>query len=77
MRYELDNASHVRNVRIIPATTQNQASIEGDLRSLGSPLASLPIAEATSLAEHAVRNYDPCLSCSVHRIAVPAEKSRA
>ncbi len=64
--YRLDGEGLIADARIVPPTSQNQKSIEDDLRALGRRLASLPHEEATWLAEQAVRNYDPCISCSTH-----------
>jgi coenzyme F420-reducing hydrogenase alpha subunit len=54
------------DAKIVPPTSQNQTTIEADLFALAPVLAELPHAEATRRAEQAVRNYDPCISCSTH-----------
>ena len=65
-RYVLDEAGLIREAQITPPTSQNQAGIEADLLALGPMLAELPLDQATRRAEHAIRNYDPCISCSTH-----------
>jgi coenzyme F420-reducing hydrogenase alpha subunit len=65
-RYTLDDEGTITAAQIVPPTSQNLNSIEDDLRAIGPTLADLPIAEATRRAEHVVRNYDPCISCSTH-----------
>jgi coenzyme F420-reducing hydrogenase alpha subunit len=65
-RYALDERGAVADARIIPPTSQNQKTIEEDLFSMAASLAELPLDEATWRAEQAVRNYDPCISCSTH-----------
>lgn len=65
-RYELDAEGAIVRAQIVPPTSQNQRGIEEDLLALGDMLVSLPLDEATRRAEHAVRNYDPCISCSTH-----------
>ncbi len=65
-RYVLDAAGGIVQAQIVPPTSQNQRCIEEDLFALGDMLAALPLDEATRRAEHAVRNYDPCISCSTH-----------
>jgi coenzyme F420-reducing hydrogenase alpha subunit len=65
-RYALDEGGTVADARIIPPTSQNQKTIEEDLFSMAASLAELPLAAATWRAEQAVRNYDPCISCSTH-----------
>ncbi len=64
--YDVDDAGLITHARIVPPTSQNQKTIEDDLRALAQRLATLPHDQATWLAEQAVRNYDPCISCSTH-----------
>jgi coenzyme F420-reducing hydrogenase alpha subunit len=56
----------VRDAVIVPPTTQNHRAIEEDLRAQAPDLARLSHEAATARAEQAVRNYDPCISCSTH-----------
>jgi sulfhydrogenase subunit alpha len=65
-RYRIDPEGLILEARIVPPTSQNQLSIENDLRALAPELSRLPLEEATRLAEHAVRNHDPCISCATH-----------
>jgi coenzyme F420-reducing hydrogenase alpha subunit len=65
-RYTLDEDGAVADARIVPPTSQNQKAMEADLFSMAETLAELPLPEATWRAEQAVRNYDPCISCSTH-----------
>jgi len=73
-RYRLDAKGIIQDAKIVPPTAQNQKSIESDLRQLASHLAKLPLDQATLLAEHAVRNYDPCISCSTHFLRLDIER---
>ena len=73
-RYRLDAEGIIQDAKIVPPTAQNQKSIESDLRQLASRLAKLPLNQATLLAEHAVRNYDPCISCSTHFLRLNIER---
>jgi coenzyme F420-reducing hydrogenase alpha subunit len=73
-RYRLDAKGIIQDAKIVPPTAQNQKSIESDLRQLASRLAKLPLDQATLLAEHAVRNYDPCISCSTHFLHLNIER---
>jgi coenzyme F420-reducing hydrogenase alpha subunit len=50
----------------VPPTSQNLQSIEDDLRAIAPSLADMTLADATRRAEQAVRNHDPCISCSTH-----------
>ena len=65
-RYTLDDQGLITGATITPPTSQNQGAIEDDLRALAPSLRDLDDNAATWRAEQAVRNYDPCISCSVH-----------
>ena len=73
-RYQIDDAGLIRAATIIPPTSQNQAGIEEDLLAMGDTLAALPLDQATRRAEHAIRNYDPCISCSTHFLRLAIER---
>lgn len=64
--YETDAQGMIRSARVIPPTSQNQAQIEDDLRCLAGQMSDLDDATLTLRCEQLVRNYDPCISCSVH-----------
>lgn len=70
-RYQVDEQGLILNAKITPPTSQNQRSIEEDLMALGPRLAAMSRPDATWLAEQAVRNYDPCISCSTHMLRLP------
>lgn len=72
-RYDVSADGSIAGAKIVPPTSQNQGSIEDDLRALAPQLVELPHAEATRLAEQAVRNYDPCISCSTHFLKLNIE----
>ncbi|MFB8754583.1 Ni/Fe hydrogenase subunit alpha [Streptomyces nigra] len=68
-RYGVDADGLVTSALLIPPTAQNQAAIEDDLRRQaqraigeGDP----DDGELASLCERAIRNHDPCISCSTH-----------
>ncbi|MGN2637941.1 Ni/Fe hydrogenase subunit alpha [Nocardia takedensis] len=65
-RYEIDADGIIRSATIIPPTSQNQAVIEDDLRRVAAADPDLDDAALTALCERAIRNYDPCISCSAH-----------
>ena len=73
-RYALDDAGTILDAKIVPPTSQNQLSLEEDLFDLAPMLAALPHDEATSLAEQAVRNHDPCISCATHFLTLRIER---
>jgi coenzyme F420-reducing hydrogenase alpha subunit len=64
--YETTADGSIARANIIPPTSQNQGSIETDLRLLASRITNLPDEQAALQCEHLIRNYDPCISCSVH-----------
>ncbi|MCB9584755.1 MAG: nickel-dependent hydrogenase large subunit [Polyangiaceae bacterium] len=65
-RYRVDTDGLITEAQIVPPTSQNQGSIERDLWDLAPELGRLPLEEATLLAERAIRNHDPCISCATH-----------
>ncbi|QSR85471.1 Ni/Fe hydrogenase subunit alpha [Methylacidimicrobium sp. B4] len=65
-RYRFDAEGTIEQARIVPPTSQNQASIEEDLRLLAESLLALPEESLRARCEQAIRNYDPCISCSTH-----------
>jgi sulfhydrogenase subunit alpha len=65
-RYELDGDGIIRSARIVPPTSQNQRAIEDDLRRFVQARLDFDDTSLTSACEQAIRNYDPCISCSTH-----------
>lgn len=65
-RYRLDAAGTITEARIVPPTSQNQATIEEDLASLVGGFLDLPQDALRHRCEQTVRNYDPCISCATH-----------
>jgi coenzyme F420-reducing hydrogenase alpha subunit len=73
-RYTLDTAGLIRSAEIIPPTSQNQAAIEDDLRSVASANLGLDNNSLTSLCERVIRNYDPCISCAAHFLRLTVQR---
>ena len=73
-RYRIDDDGTITDAVIIPPTAQNQSAMEADLRAFVQDRVRLPDAELTLQAEHAVRNYDPCISCATHAVEVRLER---
>ncbi len=71
--FETDERGLIHSARIVPPTSQNQARIEADLRELVPALVQHPQAVATRMCEMAIRNYDPCISCSTHFLKLEIE----
>jgi len=65
-RYEIDEDGTILDARIVPPTSQNQRAIEEDLRAVVERSVDLPDEDLTLRCEHAIRNHDPCISCSTH-----------
>lgn len=73
-RYRMDQQGVILDAKIVPPTSQNQKTIEGDLRQLVSTAMSLPEDELTWLCEQSIRNYDPCISCATHFLKLSIER---
>ncbi|HLN06926.1 MAG TPA: nickel-dependent hydrogenase large subunit, partial [Acidimicrobiales bacterium] len=73
-RYELDDNGLILAARIVPPTSQNQLSIEADLRQVVQASLSLPDEELAWRCEQTVRNFDPCISCAAHFLDVTVER---
>jgi coenzyme F420-reducing hydrogenase alpha subunit len=65
-RYALDAEGTILEARIVPPTSQNQASIEEDLTFFINDWVDLPDDALRHRCEQTVRNYDPCISCATH-----------
>jgi sulfhydrogenase subunit alpha len=73
-RYRLAAEGTIRSARIVPPTSQNQASVEDDLRRLVSSRLHLDDHRLTHECEQAIRNYDPCISCATHFLDLTVER---
>jgi len=65
-RYEIDDDGAILDARIVPPTSQNQRAIEEDLRAVVERSLDLSDEALTLRCEQAIRNHDPCISCSTH-----------
>jgi coenzyme F420-reducing hydrogenase alpha subunit len=65
-RYRLDAEGTIVDAKIVPPTSQNQPSIEDDLRSFAADWLDMPEEALRIRCEQAVRNHDPCISCATH-----------
>ncbi len=74
--YSVDEGGFIRDACIIPPTSQNQARIEADLyRGLTDFGLEHSDQELQFFAERLIRNYDPCISCSVHFLDLRVHRS--
>lgn len=76
-RYTVDDEGVIQDARIVPPTAQNLHQIEQDLYRYAPQVLSLPREQATWLCEQAIRNYDPCISCSAHFLRLEIEEETA
>lgn len=74
-RYRLDANGLILDAKIVPPTSQNQKTIEDDLRQFVTERARLPQDKLTWQCEQAIRNYDPCISCATHFLKLEIERS--
>jgi len=73
-RYRLTDDGSIAEARIVPPTSQNQARIEQDLLEFVRPRVDLPDDRLQWECEQAIRNYDPCISCSTHFLKLDVDR---
>lgn len=74
-RYRLAADGTITDAVIVPPTAQNQPAIEDDLRRLVATSLDLDDHALAHLCERAIRNYDPCISCSAHFLDLTVNRS--
>ena len=73
-RYGIGADGVIRSARIMPPTSQNQLTIEEDLRRVVETGLDLSDEDLTWRCEQAVRNHDPCISCATHFLDVTVNR---
>lgn len=73
-KYEIDEQGIILDAHIAPPTAQNQRTIEEDLYAFVPTHAHLDDEALTWRCEQAIRNYDPCISCSCHFLKLDIER---
>ncbi|MBM3208245.1 MAG: Ni/Fe hydrogenase subunit alpha [Chlamydiae bacterium] len=73
-KYQINSDGNITNANIIPPTSQNQRTIENDLYKIASDDKSLSDDQLRYKCEVAIRNYDPCISCSAHFLNLERKK---
>jgi sulfhydrogenase subunit alpha len=73
-RYTIDVDGIILDAKIVPPTSQNQKIIESDVDHFVRQNIALPDDKLTWLCEQAIRNYDPCISCSCHFLRLHIER---
>ena len=64
----------IEEAKIVPPTSQNQARVEQDLREFVRPRVDLSDERLRWECEQAIRNYDPCISCSTHFLKLEVDR---
>jgi sulfhydrogenase subunit alpha len=73
-RYRIDDEGTIIDAKIVPPTSQNQRTIEEDLRGVVERSLDIPDEELTLLCEQTIRNYDPCISCATHFLSLEVRR---
>jgi coenzyme F420-reducing hydrogenase alpha subunit len=73
-RYEIDAEGSILDAKIVPPTSQNQRTIEEDLRGVVERSLDMPDEELTIRCEQTIRNYDPCISGATHFLTLDVER---
>ena len=74
-RYEFEADGSIKTARIVPPTSQNQPSIEADLKDVATSILDQPDDFIRHRCEQSIRNYDPCISCSTHFLKLSIHRS--
>ena len=73
-RYEFEPDGAIKTAKIVPPTSQNQPSIEADVLAVANGMVDAPDDEIRDRCEQAIRNYDPCISCSTHFLKLTVQR---
>jgi coenzyme F420-reducing hydrogenase alpha subunit len=74
-RYRLADDGTILDAKIVPPTSQNQPTIEDDLRDLATRYVDLPDDRLRWKCEQSIRNYDPCISCATHFLKLQVDRA--
>ena len=72
--YEIGPDGSITAARIVPPTSQNQITMEADIRRAVQASLDLSDEDLTWRSEQAVRNHDPCISCATHFLDVTVQR---
>jgi sulfhydrogenase subunit alpha len=73
-RYVLGEDGRILETCIIPPTSQNQLSIEADLREVATDAIDLADDALRHLCERTIHNHDPCISCARHFLVLTVHR---
>jgi sulfhydrogenase subunit alpha len=74
-RYELDDRGTVKSAAIIPPTSQNLAHMEKMIGNFARAHIGDRSDHLRKETEKIIRSYDPCISCSAHRVIIDRKGS--
>jgi coenzyme F420-reducing hydrogenase alpha subunit len=74
-RYTIDDDGVIQDAKIVAPTSVNQATIESDLANFIPPRIDIDEEQLRHQCEQAIRNYDPCISCSAHFLKLTVERT--
>ncbi|MGP1397489.1 MAG: Ni/Fe hydrogenase subunit alpha [Inquilinaceae bacterium] len=72
--YRIDGTGAIAEARIVPPTSQNQGSIEDDLKRVATDCQSMTDTQLQWRCEQTIRNYDPCISCATHFLKLTVDR---
>ncbi len=72
--FTCDEKGDVIKADILAPTSQNQPQIEEDLKDFITKYIDLPDDKLQWQCEQAIRNYDPCISCSAHFLKLNVDR---
>jgi len=73
--YTIDDKGIILDSKIVAPTSVNQSRIEKDLWDLVQANVGLTDDKLKFFCERAIRNYDPCISCSTHFLKLDIERN--
>ena len=74
-RYRIDEQGQILDAKIVPPTSQNQKTIEHDLKDFIPNYLELSDEKLQWRCEQTIRNYDPCISCATHFLNLKVERN--
>jgi coenzyme F420-reducing hydrogenase alpha subunit len=74
-RYTITEDGTITDAKIVSPTAVNQKSIERDLWHFVEANMDMPEDKLQWECEQAIRNYDPCISCSAHFLKLKVDRS--
>jgi len=73
-RYTIDDQGIIQDAKIVSPTAVNQPTIEKDLLHFVNANIDLDDQKLQWHCEQAIRNYDPCISCSCHFLKLNVDR---